>query len=616
MATSNLATQQGALNQQTSLEQTWADRPNVNTPWGSSSWNRDPAGGWTNNVALNPADQTLLDNRRAADLQRANATYRAGSNLSGYGSPMNFDGLPGLRNYDMSQLGNWGNVDFNQLKPLQDFSTMGGYQTGQASNPNSFRTVAPTGLFRSPDSYMNFREAPGQSNFQNVNPEGGFAGVNPHYRDGFTDVSHNYGGQRGLDGAIDSLPELKGMNLGSLNDLDPSFAAVEKVREAMMGRMAPDRAKLRDNEIQRLKNQGIPENSAAMQQALRRLDQGDTDAQQQALLGAMGASGDLFNRGLAENTQNINAQQLIAALSGQQRGQLFNERGAAANMHNQNMKDELGREMAVTGFNNQNRMNAFGQEVIGAEMNNQNRRDQFGQQVTSAGVNNQNAMNQFNQGMAGAQMGNQNEMARYGQSANTAGMFNQHFNDLFSQQLASAGQNNQNLRDIFGQSMGLADQNNQNVNSRFGQHMAATGASNNNQQMMFQALLDNAGFQNSTRNQQFGEQSAQNQLAALIRHQNIGERQTLRQNPLQEYLALSGNETPGMPQFPNFMRSTGYEGADLIGQSNADRASSDARRSGNLGLAAGLGAAAIKGGAFTGLGTSLASALTPLLGFF
>jgi len=125
------------------------------------------------------------------------------------------------------------------------------------------------------------------------------------------------------------LPELQDMDLSGMNKLDPGFGAVESVRDAMMGRMAPQRQQAREAEITRLKNQGIPENSEAMQRAMKRLDEGDTDANQQALLGGMGAYGDIFNRGLAGNDQTLRSQQMQAALRGTQRQQGLSEREQA-----------------------------------------------------------------------------------------------------------------------------------------------------------------------------------------------------------------------------------------------------------------------------------------------
>jgi len=140
---------------------------------------------------------------------------------------------------------------------------------------------------------------------------------------------------------LSQMPELQGMDLSGMNKLDPGFGAVEEVQKAMMGRMAPARQQARDQEIQRLKNQGIPEDSDAFQRAVQRIDQGDTDAQQQALLGATSAYGDIFNRGLQGNDQTLRSQQMQAALRGSNRAQLFGEQGSAAQLAGQQRQQGL-----------------------------------------------------------------------------------------------------------------------------------------------------------------------------------------------------------------------------------------------------------------------------------
>ena len=142
----------------------------------------------------------------------------------------------------------------------------------------------------------------------------------------------------------EGLPELQDMDLSGLNKLDPGFSAVEGIRDAMMSRMAPQRQQARDAEIQRLKSQGIPENSEAMQRAMTRLDQGDTDAQQQALLGAAGEYGNIFNRGLAGNAQTLQQQMAQAGLRESQRGQRFGERSSVADFANRARGQQFGEQ--------------------------------------------------------------------------------------------------------------------------------------------------------------------------------------------------------------------------------------------------------------------------------
>lgn len=67
-----LANQQATQQNQLTQQQTWANRPDVNTPWGSQSWGAssttDPSTGqpvtrWQQNVSLNPQQQSALDSQ-------------------------------------------------------------------------------------------------------------------------------------------------------------------------------------------------------------------------------------------------------------------------------------------------------------------------------------------------------------------------------------------------------------------------------------------------------------------------------------------------------------------------------------------------------------------------
>ncbi|TXH51655.1 MAG: hypothetical protein E6Q97_17875 [Desulfurellales bacterium] len=99
-------------------------------------------------------------------------------------------------------------------------------------------------------------------------------------------------------------------NMGNVRDvMDPGFGAVQEVQDAMMGRLGSSLQQGRAQEVQRLKAQGITEGSPAWQAAMQSLNQKDVDANQQALLGAMGAYGDIFNRGLAARQQDIGDRQ-------------------------------------------------------------------------------------------------------------------------------------------------------------------------------------------------------------------------------------------------------------------------------------------------------------------
>lgn len=113
---------------------------------------------------------------------------------------------------------------------------------------------------------------------------------------------------------------------------DAGFGAVEQVRDAMMSRLQPGLDQGRSAEIQRLKAQGITEGTPAWQAAMQSQNQRANDANQQALLGAAGEYGNIYNRTLAGRQQGVNEQMLAANFANALRGQQFGEQNTLANL--------------------------------------------------------------------------------------------------------------------------------------------------------------------------------------------------------------------------------------------------------------------------------------------
>lgn len=119
------------------------------------------------------------------------------------------------------------------------------------------------------------------------------------------------------------------------------FDPVKEVQQAMMSRLNPDLQQARNQEVQRLKAQGITEGSLAFDKAMERRDRAQTDAEQQALLGAQGAYGDIFNRQLAA------------------RGQQFGERTQATNMANALRQAQMAEATNLMGASGSERTRAI-----------------------------------------------------------------------------------------------------------------------------------------------------------------------------------------------------------------------------------------------------------------
>lgn len=87
--TTALAGQQTSENERINNANLQANRPNVNSPFGSSTWTRDANGNWTQNVSLSPEEQGRLDRRYGLGERADGAAGRA---LDAFSSPFSFGG--------------------------------------------------------------------------------------------------------------------------------------------------------------------------------------------------------------------------------------------------------------------------------------------------------------------------------------------------------------------------------------------------------------------------------------------------------------------------------------------------------------------------------------------
>jgi hypothetical protein len=124
----------------------------------------------------------------------------------------------------------------------------------------------------------------------------------------------------------DQFGDYREFDFSQLGDMpDAGFGAVQEVQDAMMGRMNPALEQGRNREINRLKAQGITEGTPAWQQAMRSLNERDVDANQQALLGATSAYGDIFDRGMSVRQQGMGEEMASTSLANALRGQRRSE---------------------------------------------------------------------------------------------------------------------------------------------------------------------------------------------------------------------------------------------------------------------------------------------------
>jgi hypothetical protein len=100
------AEEQGQSGKENIITQTWANRPQLNTPWGQQTWSTgsgtDPSTGmpvtqWTSNINLTPEQQSALDSQQRIQQGRSNAAETLlGQATGSFQSPFNWAGLPGM----------------------------------------------------------------------------------------------------------------------------------------------------------------------------------------------------------------------------------------------------------------------------------------------------------------------------------------------------------------------------------------------------------------------------------------------------------------------------------------------------------------------------------------
>gem|GEM_PF-780001 len=92
-----LANQMGDISQRNIEAQTAANRPDMNTPWGSTDWTKGADGTWTGNVSLSPEQQSIFDQQQSLQAGRTGlANTLLGSASDTLGTQADWSGLPAI----------------------------------------------------------------------------------------------------------------------------------------------------------------------------------------------------------------------------------------------------------------------------------------------------------------------------------------------------------------------------------------------------------------------------------------------------------------------------------------------------------------------------------------
>jgi hypothetical protein len=165
-----LAQQQGQLDQQATDRQTRANRPNQTNPFGSSTWSQDAAGNWTQNTAMNPTNQGLVDQSRQ---MRQGLMGGVQSTLS---SPMDTSGMTdwgdtsGMKTFD--NYGAMPDAEFSSVQQVSD-AMMGLMQPGLDRGRNAeVARLKAQGLTEGSDAWNS-----SMRNLGNVETDAGFKSI-------------------------------------------------------------------------------------------------------------------------------------------------------------------------------------------------------------------------------------------------------------------------------------------------------------------------------------------------------------------------------------------------------------------------------------------------------
>lgn len=503
------AQQQASASKEITNIQNFANRPTINTPFGTQSWGTsatyDPATGqpvtqWTQNTTLAPGLQAALDYQIGTQLGRSQLAGGFMDRVAQeYGRPFDYQSLPQM-------------AEANPVGNLQTRTTdyTPGLQTDVADRSNQvvggFNLAGPQ-MSMSPmtDGMVN------GVNQQALNT--GFNGMTGDLRRGT---------------GVESLQ--RNLNTGdnpALPQYDSGFR--DNVANQLMQRMQPVHDYQQRQLETKLANQGFTVGSEAYNRALTELNQ------RQAM--------ERFN---ALDQAGNEAQRLYGMQMGA-RQQAFNEDLSGGNFYNQAANQAFNQGLSANQFANQATGQAFNQAMQAQQAGNQAMGQQFSQDLSNANLRNQAINQAYGQTLGAFNFGNQAQQQAYNQMLGQANLANQAAGQQFNQDLQARQFQNQAL----GQASALDLARMQAQNQAMGQQF------NLNQQF--------ADARNRLRQQAIAEQAQRrgmslNEMNALLSGQQV----SMPQMP--SFVAAQRAETPQILQATQM----GYDSA--LGAANAQNA--------------------------------------------
>lgn len=597
------ANAQAAASKEVTNIQNFANRPTINTPFGSESWSNqasiDPATGqrvtsWTQNTTLAPGLQAALDAQVGTQLGRSNlANDFMGRVANEYSRPFDWQNLP-----QMAQMGGAPSLYTGLADYAQGLSTgvnsrsgdvVSGFNFGgpQMGVNSMLGNIAQQTEQTPVNTQFNAMQGGIQRGVQDYGLDTQFDSGAGNIQGGVQDYQLNARFdpmQGGLARNVQQQGVQRQLNVRdnpALPQFDSSYR--DTVAQSLIERMMPVHDRQRNEIETQLANAGYTVGSegytralADMQgrQAAERYNALDTAGNEaQRLYGMqMGSRQQAFNEDMgmgqfANSAANQAFQQSLGAnqFQNQATAQAYQQAMNAQQAGNQALGQQFGQGLQAAQFGNQAEAQRFQQEMNAQQAGNQALGQQFQQGVTAGQFGNQATAQAYQQALGAQQAGNQAQGQRFQQGLSADQFQNQAANQMFQQNLGASQFGNQAQQQLFGQNMGMANLANQANAQAFQQDLAANQFGN--QALGQAAALDQSrmGAMNQAMTQQFGlNQQLANQQNQL-RQQAIAEQMQRRGMSLNEMNALLSGQQVSMPQMPNFVQSQRSETPNILG---------------------------------------------------
>lgn len=382
---SGAAREQAAASRELTDVQTWANRPEVSTPFGGQSWSTraviDPATGkqvnqWQQTTTLAPQLQNALDSQMAVQQGRSDlAQGFMGNVANSYQDPFDWQNLPDR-------------VMPNEPNQLQ--GNIADYSQGLDTGVDPMSNGLMTGFDR----------------------RSMFGGVDSR-SDGLNyQVDNN---NQFLSGGVSPQQLQMGLDNNGLQDIPQyDMGARDQIADSLMERMAPSHDRQLQGLQSQLTNQGFQIGSEAYNRAMTDLMGAQSKERFNALDQAGNEAQRMYTMGMGARQQGFNERNTMGNFANSAAGQAFNQNLGAEQFRNQTAGQGFNQNMQALGFGNQAQQQGFNQDLSAAQFGNQAQQQDFSQLMGMSGLNNQALGQAYSQNLGAAQFGNQ----ALGQAAN------------------------------------------------------------------------------------------------------------------------------------------------------------------------------------------------------